>query len=646
MAVLDIFTYVFKPKDEGVEKKLGDIEKKSKDAKAGVDGVSQSFTEFGQEARSAVEAIIPGADKLIDNLKKIGEAVKRARNTAHTTAKKPTSPAEGGGGSGTPKPPVSPSAPSGGAAAEAEGVATALGGLTIVLGVAAVAVGVMVKAFVEGTEQLTESRKKAQEAGINSVQMAAGEQWAKSLRLSKNDFQSMIVQLGNKTREGWVTSKTFGNIFGIGNETTQLLRTKGISVSDRGGRLRNSAAIFDDITKKMQNMSREAAIGFGQFFGMSKDMATAIKDSGQTFSQYAAQHREEIEQQAKAIDQARAYEKAQQGLSNAWDDFRIRVGGKLLPFVTEMVEDLTTAADSIGDLGGAIAAFWRDVKDIANQIVDWVGEHTPEAVKKGASAVGNAFDMVWEDMKGTVRDTVDYWKGEQKSYDHEKDLNQAAADIKASTGKDATRAEAEKKLADDQTRERADYMKKMNQQTSDNAMAAKTQLEAANAMKVATNRFGLTTEQYFAMWAAKSGREGGLRASGGVTPEDFKTIYGESRKYAPNAEWATALYGRGAPMMAQLPNQYVQGMGYSPFWGPQNAKGLTNLKNAQQAVNDTNFAIPQKATQQARPIEVNTGPITIQTSSTDPNEVGNKLSQNLSDQIKYAVSKISDAQVA
>jgi hypothetical protein len=649
--VLDTFTYVFKAKDEGVDKKLSDIEKKSKDAKASTEALNQSFSEFGSEARKTFESIIPGGDKFVENLKKVGEALKRAK--------------QAGGGTGVGKPPGGGAPPpgvngTGGLADDAKGAGMAMTAMTVAAGLAAVAVGVLTKAFVEGAQELVNSRKQMQQAGINSVQMAGAEQFAKSLKIDKSEIQKALVDLGQKTQQGFVTSHTFGNIFGIGNETTQLLKKYGIKTEDKG-KLRNSAMIFDDITKKMQGMSREAAIGFGQFFGMSKDMATAIKDSGQTLTQYVAAHKAEVAAQAKAIDQARAYEKAQQGLANAWDDFRIKIGGKVLPVVTELLEDVVKVSDKVGELSTALLGFWTTLKEILNGITDWVSEHTPQSVKEGAKNLLEAGQNVGKWIKRNALDNpLEYWTGKGQEAAHESDLAQAAKDIQQATGKQATRAEAEAKLAADKAKHDEEIMKKQTQNVSDNDRAAQTQLEAANAMKVATNRFGLTTEQYFAMWAAKAGQGGGLRSSGGVTPEAFRDIYKEGHaKYAPNAEWATALYGKGAPMMAQLPNQYVTGMGINPFSGPTNPVGLKNVKvptvpdtllPAKQAIQGSSMAVPTPGTvntpKPGNTVTVNTGPITIQTNSNDPNAINQALGQHLGEQLQYTLGKLNDGQKA
>lgn len=667
MSVLDEFFYVFKPKDEGVEKKVGDIEKKAKDSKKAIEEVNKSIGDFGKEASNALESILPGADKLIENVKKIGLAFMRTRSQAAGgvgSLKPPTggtgAATVGMGGMGMAAPPAPPPTSAEGGAA-GEGVSAAATAMGVAFTVAAVAIGVFVKAALEGAHELTESRKRAQEAGINSIQMAAAEQYAKRLRLSKSDMHDTLTNLARETQAGWVHAREFGNIFGLSNEHTAMLNRYGIRTTDKSGHLRNASVIFDDITKKMMKMPRDAAIAFGQFEYMTKDMATAIRDSGMTMSQFAQANQAVIEKQAQAIDMARAYEKAQQALSNTWDDFKIKVGGALIPTLTSFLNLIMDGVDKVHELEDIFRGLWAAIAEGIDKVKDFgeklFGKERFEDAVEGSKAATNAIKSGWKNAVGVIKDSWDYWRNAGINVQHERALTEAAKDIKNATGKDASRADVEKYMAQKDAQGRKEFLDKYGQQTSDNDQSARMQLQAANLMKVATSRFALTTEQYYAMWAAKAGQAGGLRASGGVTPEAFRDIYKSARsQYAPNEEWAAAMYLRGAPYMAQLPSHYVQGMGFNPFQGPTHPRGLLNAKGA---LNSTNFMVPNagaygpgassaaptgRTTEQK--IEVNTGPITISTQSSDPQAINKALSTSLVDQMKFTLNKLNDGQLA
>lgn len=696
MSVIDTLIYTFKPKDEGVVKTLDAISSKSDRLKEANKKVEESFTELGNSAKGALSDLVPGADRLVNALGRVGKSYREifgeissgsrnATKVSQSTLRggsvggRPLPPSGGGGGSGVIPPPLPPSVGGGGA----EGVAASAGRLSLAAGVAAmgltmaaVAVTAFAKAAKEGAEELVKSRRAAQEAGINSIQQAAGERYAKNLGQSKEDFNSTVRTIAQTTQAGWVRSREFGNIFGLGNEQTQLLKRHGIATSS-GGQLRNASAILDDITAKMIKMPREAGIAFGQFFGMSKDFATAIRDSGQTLSQYTRTHQDEIQTQARAIDIARAYERAQQNLSNAWDDFRVKVGGKVMPIITTLLEDIDKAVDGLDHFTDALQGFWETCKDLANKIKDWATNGAKDAVSGAAANVVDVFggnsqeaksktrsfldkagsllgpllvpgyqkesvENVGRSVSSVAKDTTDYWA--QKHKDNVE--NQKISDLMAANP-GMTRDAAKQALTDKENREREEYMRKANQQTSDNAAAAKTQLEAANLMKVATARFGLSTEQYMAMWAATSGKAGGLAASGGVTNSDFRDIYKDVVGKFATPEVSEAMYLRGAPMMAQLPSQYAVGLGVTPLGIPRNAVGLSQAK---EAVSQSNVpTVPSRfakgsnvggAGDKTNNYDINVK-ADIHTTSTDPQAIGEALSNHLSDQLKMATNSLT-----
>lgn len=677
MGVLDTFFYTFKAKDDGVVPKLDEIQKKTDKLKEATKQTGQSFTEFGGEATEAINKILPGADKVVNTLGRIGKALRDARRSAST----PTAadrvggsgaPGTGGGGGGSGggsggggggpvvRPPPLPGAAGG--ASEAASL-VAMGALAVGATVAAIGIAALAKAAQEGAAELVNSRKIAQQAGINSTQQAAAEQFSKSLRMDKGAISAAILEISRTTQAGWVKSREFGNIFGLGNEQTQLLKRHGIATSS-GGKLRNSAAIFDDISVKMQKMPKDAAIAFGQFFGMTKDLATALKESGQSFNEYAQSHRREIEVQAKAIDYARAYEKAQQGLNNVWDDFRVKIGGKVIPLVTDLLEWILKVTDELGHLADAFQGFWDTIRDIGDKVNNWVQDTVKDKVsddvatakgigrtiggwfggegnKPGQRAADKADaadkvglfgkllaplilpgygvkdNPVTKKVGGTYDETVNYWADQRKNL---------------------------KQTREQEDKDRADYLKKLTQPTSDNAMAAKTQLEAANLMKVVTAKFGLSLEQYMAVWAASSGKGGGLAASGGIDNAGFRAAYSKTVGQYATPEVARAMYFQGAPMMAAVPQQYAQGLGVTPLGVPKHAIGL-----AKQGLSDTSGAIGSGSGDSGGKVikvDVQTGPITIHTPSSDPQAINRAVGDGLSDQIKYAVNRLNDGQIA
>jgi hypothetical protein len=656
-SVLDVFAYVFRAQDEGVEKKLDSIKDKSNKVKEANEKVTESFKDFASEAKSALGELIPGADRLVDVLGKVSKAFKGANGSKQEAGRvsQTTSRRGGtGGGAAPPSPPPLPAEGEGGAAGAVEGLGLAAGTTAAALTVAAVAVGVLTAAFMEGARELTESRKTAQEAGINSVQQAGAEQYAKNLRLSKTDMQKTLVDLANTTREGWVKSREFGNIFGLGNERTQLLKHEGIRISDRSGALRNSYAILDDITKKMIKMPRDAGIAFGQMYHMSKDMATAIYDSKQSLSEYTIAHQKEVQAQAIAIDQARTYEKAQQALSNAWDDFRLKIGARFMPAMTNLLEDVIKAADEVGNLVTAMRGLWEFLKEFGGWVTNFAKSSEQELLgKEGAESVNSAaktgFGWMQDVGKGIVHGikSVGGWFGNKGAEaQHQDALDAVKEQAKATTGTLLSNQQAEAKLKADEAKAREDFLKKNAQQTSDNNQAAKWQLEAANLMKVATARFGLSTEQYMAIWAATSGKAGGLQGSGGMTNAGFRDAYRNVVSRYATPEVAQAMYFRGAPMMSQLPTQYAMGFGVTPLGIPRNAIGLMHAQNA---VQNSSMPINQMgagATKGETKIDVKTGPITIQTKNTDPNEINTSIGNHLAEQIKYALNKLNDGQIA
>lgn len=643
MSVLDTFFYTFKPKDEGVVPKLDEIQKKTDKLTATNEKVTESFQDFGKGAKEAIDKVLPGASKLADSLGKIGKSLNDARKAANTrTAASPVN--AGGGGAGGIRPPPLPGAAGGaGAGGTIEGLGIAAGAAAGALAIATIAVAVFAKAASDGAEALVESRKKAQEAGINAVQQAALEQYAKSLKLDKYALSNPTIELEKKLREGWVTSRTFGNIFGIGNETTQLLKHRGINVGGRGGP-RNAEQVMNDVITKSRTMSHDAGVALLQFVGLSKDAAIAIRDSNQSLKEYAQTHQAQVEQQAKSIESARKYEQAQQRLKNEWDTFAVKVGGKVIPIVTDLLEWIGDAADEIDHLVDAFQGFTDAIGDMLKEVFDWTDKAldrvtgTDSKDRSGAiykarliagSLLPGASWLLPDDAKdakskqsGLVGDAVDYWAERKKGREKEK---------------------ADRDKANDE------YLKKLNQQTSDNAQAAKTQLEAANLMKVATAKFGLSLDQYMAIWAGETGKRGGLTPSGGIDAAGFRAAYhGTVTKYA-TPEVAEAMYFRGAPMMKQIPQQYAMGLGVTPLGIPTHAIGL-----AKTAVNSSNFSVGNGTASGVNgqtgtkviPVNVNTGPITINTQSTDPDAINKSVSDGLTDHIKYAVNRLNDGQIA
>lgn len=662
MAVLDVFTYVFKSEDKGVEAKLDAIAKKGEKVTEANEALTDSFKELATEASSSLGQIVPGAEKVISTLNRLGSAFNKARAAgAKITVAPGQAPSTRLAPGGQPPPPRVPSVPTGAGGGEAAGTA-ALGGASasIAAGVAAVALvglavaaGVVTKAFTEGAATLSESRSKAREAGVNATQMAAAEQYAKSFKLDKSVAQNTLLEIAKTTQAGWVKAREFGNIWGIGNEQTQLLKHRGISTSSRGGELRNSAAIFDDITKKMVKMPKDQAVAFGQFFGMTKDFATSIADGKKSFSEFAMANKEVIATQAKAIELSRAYDRAQQGLTNAWDDFRIKVGGKLLPVITQLITKLAEAAPIIEQASDAAYGFFLGLRDIAQSTFDWLKTSTSSLANDvfGQTIGGQLSGFVgayFKNQKNMVSDvasnTVGYWADYAK-----KDREESAiADVMKKEG--VNREQAMKIIEQRRIKDQKDYVKDLNQQTSDNAKAANVQLEAANLMKTVTAKFGLSMEQFMAMWAATTGKMSGLRGSGGVTTADFRDIYKDVVSQYATPEVSYGLYGRGAPMMAQMPAQYAMGFGVTPQGIPRNAKGLDQAKKAVDVSNTPvgNGKVPfgkGRGGGGETNIDVTTGPITINTKSTDPQEISRVVGNSLADQTKYALSKLNDGQI-
>lgn len=637
MTVLDTFVFKLTPKDEGVEKKLDDVNKKMKGLDSAAGAVGDSMKDLGGQLKSSIEQVLPGSDKLLGNLGKIVTAVRSARVAA------------GGGGEGgflsrlnlRGKPPTGGAgvaasaggAGGGGAAslASAAGMAavsTAATAAAAALAVLAIGAATLTKAYLDGVKGLVESRKAATAAGVNNTQMAAAEQYAKSMRLDKNDARDALKEIAQKTQEGWVKSRERGNIFGVGNEQTQMLKKHGISTSDSKGNLRNSTAIFEDIGAKMKTMSRDSAIAFGEFFGMSKDFAAGVYDSKQSLSEFAAANKESIAAQAEAMAASKEYERAQQALANAWDDFSIQIGGKVMPVVTDLLNTMVDAVPHVMAFGEAVYGQIMYIKDTAQAVFDWL--------KSKADSVISFFGGDADAIRSSIGDAV----------------GGALTTVKDNfvKGMEASRAYGKK---DDKPVDAARFDREMKAGTSLNAAAAKTQLEAANLMKTATAKFGLSTEQYNAMAAASAGKMSGLQGSGGTTFADFRDIYKDVQSQYASSENVAALYGKGQPMMQQLPQQYALGMGANPYL-PSNPKGLDR---AQAAVQATSGAVGPAASpfggkgtrgQSGGGTEVNVGDVhvTVNTKSTDPEEINSAVSTGMVGQLKFAMNKLGTGEIA
>jgi hypothetical protein len=646
MSVLDTFTFVMKPDDKGVVTKLDEIEKKGKGAEKATLGISEGFKKLGGELTGALNQVLPGTDKLVANLQKIGGAAKAAfQNSASggTLSRLSLRGAPPSGGSPIPRPGVAGGMGGGGmggasAAATASGTAGAMAlgvaatGAAVALAVLAVGASTLVKSFLDGVKSLSDSRKAAVEAGVNNTQMAAVEQFAKSMRLDRKDAQDALKEIAKTTQEGWVKARERGNIFGIGNEQTQMLKKYGISTTDGNGQLRNSSKIFEDIGKKMQTMSRDSAIAFGQFFGMTRDFATGVYDSKQSLSQFAEANKESIAAQAEAMAESKRYEQAQQALANAWNDFAVKVGGKVIPVVTDLLNAFVDAVPTVTKFGEAVYGTVMMIKDTAETVFDWLkskadsitdflfGQGSGQAVRDAiAGGIGDATQSLADSFMRGVDKVAEYGK----RGDAPLDANKFARD--------------------------------MNQNTSLNSSAAKIQLEAANLMKTATAKFGLSTEQFMAMWAATSGKASGLRDSGGLTTAGFRDAYKEVTSQYASPEAAVALYGRGQPMMQQLPQQYAMGMGVNQYGLPSNPRGLGSAKSAVEATSAPvgPAAAPfggsgTKGRKDGGGTNVTIGDVhaTINTKSTDPEEINSAVANNLVSEVKFAMNKLGSMEVA
>lgn len=689
MSIVDSFTFLMKADDKNVVKKLDEIQSKAKVVEGAVDGVNDGLSDLGNEMKSAISQAIPGSERLLGVLGKLGTAARSAVTTLRSAgmaqdvadangsgrlnlrrgASKPTAPAASGG-TGLPSVPVRVPVPApgvagavaggagaggaaGGAGAAGAGAAAAAGMTAVgvaasaaaaALALVVVGAGVLAKAFFDGVETLKKSRDAARDAGVTNTQMAATEQFAKSMRLDKEVAQNALKEIARTTQEGWVKSRERGNIFGIGNEQTQMLKSRGIRTTDGNGELRNSTAIFEDIGKKMKTMSRDNAIAFGEFFGMTKDFAAGVYDSKQSLSEFAQANKESIAAQAEAMVNAKKYEQAQQALANAWDDFSIQIGGKLLPIMTDLLNAIVEASNGIAEFGTAVQGQIMMIRDTAASVFDWLRSKASAVTDfifgagtsdKVGDAVGAANAAIVDTVGNALNSVGDAFSaGMQRSRDY---------------------ANKDKKPTD-----QAAFDREMNKQTSLNAKSANIQLEAANMMKTATAKFGLSTEQYMAMWAATSGKESGLRDSGGMTTSGFRDAYKDvTSKYA-SPEAAVALYGKGQPMMQQLPQQYAMGMGVNQYGLPSNGVGLGRaapaMEAAKAAVQSTSAPVGPAASpfggdkskrgSGGNTIDLTMGDVNIYTKSTDPNEINSAVTGGMMDNLKFALNKIGTGEIA
>lgn len=664
MSIVDSFTFLMKADDKNVVKKLDEIQSKADVVKDAVSGVGEEFSELGNEMRSAITEAIPGSERLLGMLSKLGTHARSLVTNLRSAGVSGAEAAAGGSGRlnlrrGSSAPPVPAPGVAGGAAGGVGGAGgaaagAAAGGMSAVavaasaaaaaLALIVVGASVLTKAFFDGVETLKKSRDAARDAGVTNTQMAATEQFAKSMRLDKEVAQNALKEIARTTQEGWVKARERGNIFGIGNEQTQVLKSRGIRTADSNGELRNSTAIFEDIGKKMKTMSRDSAIAFGEFFGMTKDFAAGVYDSKQSLSEFAQANKESIAAQAEAMVSAKKYEQAQQALKNAWDDFSIQIGGKVLPIVTDLLNAIVDASSDLADFGEAVKGQMMMIKDTATSVFDWLttkaksvtdfffgegsGDKAAQAMSDANDAIGNAVGSAL----GKVGDAFKAGMDRSREY--------------ARRGEKPTDAAA--------------FNREMNKTTSLNAKAASLQLEAANLMKTATAKFGLSTEQFMAMWAATSGKSSNLRDSGGMTTAGFRDAYRDvTSKYA-SPEAAVALYGRGQPMMQQLPQQYAMGLGVNQYGMPSNGIGLGRAAPAMDAAKAAMKATSAPVGPAASPfggdkgkrggagnnVEVNMGDIHIHTKSTDPNEINSAVANGMMDNLKFAVNKLGTGEIA
>lgn len=643
MSQIDTLTFVLKADDKGVEAKLNTIDAKSKSVGKATEALGTNFTKFGNQMRESITQVIPGSDRLLNNLGKIGNALKGVTAGAQqsvTSRLRLNGMPPGGGGASVPRPGVAASlggAGGGGGSAVATAGMAAAGmaatALAAALAIVTVAAATLTKAFMDGVKSLSDSRKAATEAGVTNTQMAAVEQFAKSMRLDRTDAQNALKEIAKTTQAGWVKSNEFGNIFGKGNEQTEMLKKYGIKTTDGNGELRNATGIFEDIGTKMKGMSRDSAIAFGEFFGMTKDFAAGVYDSKVSLSEFAEANKESIATQAAAMVASKQYEQAQQALTNAWNDFAVKVGGKLLPVVTDLVNLIVDAIPHIEAFGEAMYGQIMMIKDIAVSVFDWfMGMRTKIIDGLFGSGTTQSIDTA-------ISDTV----------------SKAASGIADAYKKGIEYSREYGKRGSDPT-DTSNFEREMKKNTSLNAKAANVQLEAANVMKTATAKFGLSLDQYLAMWAATSGKASGLRDSGGMTTAGFRDAYRDVTGQYATPEAAVALYGRGQPMMQQLPQQYAMGMGVTPMGIPRNARGLDRAKEAMDATSAPvgPAASPFGGGKSATPFgrgkgsvgQVTIGDIHINTRSTDPQAINDAVTGSLVDNMKFALNKLNDGQVA
>lgn len=655
--ILDTFFYSLKIKDDGVESKLGAVEKRLKATEETTAGVSSAFGDLGQQLKTSLESVLPGADRVISALGKIGVAARNSGAGQYMSRIKlpgaPTATAGGAASGATARAGAAAGAAAnaagaagaaggaGGAGGAAAGAAAGLGALgpiaiatAVALAGITVAAATLTKAFVDGTEALSESRKAARDAGVNNTQMAATEQYAKSMGLNKNDARDAIKTISETTQAGWVKSREFGNVFGIGNEQTQMMRKHGIRTSDSNGELRNSTAIFEDIGKKMKSMSRDSGIAFGQFFGMTKDFATGVYDSKISLSEYVAANKESIATQAAGMEAVKKYERAQQELKNAWDDFSIAVASEVIPVITDMINWVTKSAPVVKEFGESIYGTVMMIRDAATKAFDFIMNARTKLIDGlfGSGTTSNYDDLLAKGANGL----------------------KAGVELAANTFSEGVRRTAEYGRQSRQPTDTSKVDREMRQNTSLNAKAANVQLEAANLMKTATAKFGLSIEEYAAMWAATSGRASGLIDGGGKTNSDFRDIYRKTVGEYATSESAIAMFGRGQPMMQQMPAQYAIGLGVTPLGLPAHSVGLSRAKSSLQ---DTSGAVGPVATPfggsgartgtgGASETNIQIDKIEVITQSNDAEAVNRAVGQGLKDELRMAVNTHNDGRKA
>lgn len=386
-------------------------------------------------------------------------------------------------------------------------------------GVAAAAVGALgigVAALMKMRDQYNKQRLVGQEAGVSGLRI---EEYQRKLQkngagyVTREQTADAIRSITSKASAAYADPTRMGG-------DAKLFNLLGIDVGALGKGSRSGNAIVTDVAKKFASGTEAQAQAWGAQFGLSPDIAKAMRKAGSSMGSMTEMSNTEVQSRVKAQQELDRFNDATAKLSEQFTRLSNVVAEKLLPAVTRIVEFFTS-----------------DKKE------------TPEETQRrnSAGSVG----------RGLAQASRNRWANDPLYRDPD----------------DEQREQREKKLKEEEEKKAKEKAKLEKETAEKNQKAADEAAEAADReardgknsqdeFQLAINMFSgavsafsnaVDERQAMAAWAGEIGKAAGLLPPGAGAPNgQGVTAYTQKSQYDPLFEAAAKKHGVPVDLLKRI----------------------------------------------------------------------------------------------